>query len=85
MLDKCGIRLDGVFVVYHYDDDVDPFEPVDVTEEAIEYAAVVEANVDRLLAVKSSPSEIMSPCGTHCDEPHECWYKEYCRGLCENG
>lgn len=85
VLDKCGIRLDGVFVVYHYDDDVDPFEPVDVTEEAIEYAAVVEANVDRLLAVKSSPSEIMSPCGTHCDEPHECWYKEYCRGLCKNG
>ena len=36
VLDKCGVLLDGVYVVYHYDDDVDPFEPVDVTEEAIE-------------------------------------------------
>ena len=81
VLDKCGIQLDGVYVVYHYDDDVDPFEPVDVTEEAIEYAAVIEENVDRLLAVKNSVLEIEVSCGEHCDDPHECWYKNYCRGL----
>ena len=54
---------------------------MDVTEEAIEYAAVVEANTDRLLAVKNSVAEIMTPCGEQCDEPHECWYKEYCHAV----
>lgn len=81
VLDKCGVQLDGVYVVYHYNDELDPFEPVDVTEEAIEYAAVVEENVERLLAVKSAQEEIMTPCGEQCDEPHECWYKEYCHAV----
>ena len=75
------MQLGGVYVVYHYDDELDPFVPVDVTEEAIEYAAVVEENVERLLAVKSAQEEIMTPCGEQCDEPHECWYKEYCHAV----
>ena len=84
VLDKCGIQLDGVYIVYHYDDELDPFEPVDVTEEAIEYAAVIEANVDRLLAVKNAATEIMTPCGEHCGEPYECWYKDYCFSVSKN-
>lgn len=78
VLDKCGIQLDGVFVVYHYDDEADPFEPVDVTEEAIEYAKVVEENVERLLAVKNAKDEVMIPCGEQCSSPYECWYYAYC-------
>ena len=84
VLDKCGIQLDGVYVVYHYDDDLDPFEPVDVTEEAIEYAKVIEDNIDRLMAVKDSKEEIMTPCGEQCSEPYGCWYYGYCHSLeCE--
>ncbi len=83
VLDKCGIQLDGVYVVYHYDDEVDPFEPVDVTEEAIEFARVIDENVDRLLAVKDAREEIMVPCGEQCTAPYECWYRDYCRGLAE--
>ncbi len=81
ILDKCGVQLDGVFVVYHYDDEVDPYEPVDVTEEAIEYAHVIEENLDRLVAVKESKEEIMIPCGEQCSEPYACWYCDYCRNL----
>ena len=84
VLDKCGVQLDGVFVVYHYDDEYDPFEPVDVTQEAIDYAQMIESNLDRLLQVKESKEEIMIPCGEQCDEPYECWYKYYCRGLRNN-
>ena len=84
VLDKCGVQLDGVFVVYHYDDEYDPFEPVDVTQETIDYAQVIESNLDRLLQVKESKEEIMFPCGEQCDEPYGCWYKDYCRGLRNN-
>ena len=84
VLDKCGVQLDGVFVVYHYDDEYDPFEPVDVTQEAIDYAQVIESNLDRLLQVKESKEEIMIPCGEQCDEPYGCWYKDYCSGLWNN-
>lgn len=82
VLDKCGVQLDGVFVVYHYDDEYDPFEPVDVTEEAIEFATVVDANADRLLAVKSSKTEINAVPGAQCENPYECWYREYCDSVC---
>ncbi len=83
VLDKCGVQLDGVFVVYHYDDETDPFEPVDVTDEAIAFVRVIEDNLDRLLEAKNSKTEIMTPCGDQCSSPYECWYREYCLRLSE--
>ncbi len=83
VLDKCGVQLDGVYVVYHYDDEVDPFEPVDVTEEAIAFARVIEDNLPRLLEVKDSREEIMLPCGEQCFHPYECWYHDYCMRIAE--
>ena len=81
VLGKCGIRLDGVFVVYHYDDEDDPFEPVDVTEEAEAFGKTVEENLERLLKIKGAKEEIEVPRGEHCEKPHECWYQDYCRML----
>ena len=82
VLDKCGIQLDGVFVVYHYDDDADPFEPVDVTDEAVEFKHVVDENIYRLNELKASKGEIMRDMGLQCSEPYECWYRDYCEKLC---
>ena len=81
VLDKCGIVLDGVFVVYHYDDEADPFEAVDVTDEAIEFAHIVDENIGRLHDVKASEEEIMTPMGEQCSSPYECWYCAYCTGI----
>lgn len=81
VVDKCGVQLDGVFVVYHYDDEYDPFEPVDVTEETVEFAQVVDESIDRLKAAKNSVSEIEAECGEQCTCPYECWYREYCESL----
>ena len=78
VLDKCGIQLDGVYVVYHYDDEIDPFEPVDVTDETIDFAKVVDDNIYRLNDIKASKQEIMVTPGEQCDSPYECWYKDYC-------
>lgn len=80
VLDKCGVTLDGVYVVYHYDDETDPFEPVDVTEEAIDFAAVIEENLPRLLEAKNSKTEVTVPCGEQCFHPYACWYYDYCSG-----
>ena len=81
VLDKCGVVLDGVFVVYHYDDEDDPFEPVDITDFAVEYAHVIDDNIERLHAVKSSPTEVNAKTGCQCSEPYECWYRAYCDSL----
>ncbi len=83
VLDKCGIELDGVFVVYHYDDEDDPFEPVDVTEEAIEFAHTVDENIYRLDELKKSKAEVMAEMGERCSAPYECWYCDYCNKLRE--
>ncbi len=81
VLDQCGVVLDGIYVVYHYEDELDPFEPVDITEEAIEYARIVGENVYRLQDVKNSREEIMAECGEQCSSPYECWYRDYCESL----
>ena len=81
VLDRCGIQLDGVYVVYHYDDETDPFEPVDVTEEAIAYAQVIEENAPRLSEMKQSKAEIPAVMGEQCNHPYECWYQDYCEKL----
>lgn len=78
VLDRCGVALDGVYVVYHYDDETDPFEPVDITDEASDYAAVVDENIERLIAVKSSKIEVEAEPGEQCFYPYGCWYHEYC-------
>ena len=83
VLGKCGVILDGVFVVYHYDDEFDPFEPVDVTDEAQQFARIVDENIDRLHEVKNSKEEIMQPMGEQCSDPYECWYCDYCRTIQE--
>ncbi len=83
VLDQCGVQLDGVYVVYHYDDETDPFEPVDVTQEAVEFAEIIEENLPRLLEAKDAREEIMVPCGDQCLRPYECWYQEYCRKLAQ--
>lgn len=81
VLDQCGVQLDGVYVVYHYDDEVDPFEPVDVTDEAIEYVKVIDDNAPRLMNIKNAKEEIMISCGDQCTSPYECWYYDYCMSL----
>lgn len=78
VLAKCGIKLDAVYIVYHYDNKKDPFKPVDVTEEAIEYAKVVSENVQRLKAVKEEKFEIDVPMESKFSSPYVCWYCNYC-------
>ena len=78
ILDQCGVTLDGVFVVYHYDDETDPFEPEDVTEEAVALIPFIEEKVPELRALLREKEEPLMEPGDHCETPHECQFKQYC-------
>ena len=65
-------------IVYHGEDENNPFEIQDVTSEANAYAPIVEANIDRLAAVKVQEAEVCCSCGDQCREPYECWYFGHC-------
>ena len=87
VLEKCGLKPEKVFIVYHGANEEDPYVPVDVTEEAGKYSAVVEANIDRLNVVKFSKFEICMEPGEQCSDPYECWYWNVCHKdeLAESG
>lgn len=82
ILDQCGVTLDGVYVVYHYDDEVDPFEPVDVTEEAIALIPFIEEKVPEIRALLRSGEEPAVTPGEQCEEPYLCQFKRYCARRC---
>lgn len=78
VLEKCGIPLTKVFIVYNNGDEEDPFEPVDVTEEAFRFSEVVDANIERLSAVREQRTEVLTEPGKQCCDPYECWYRHVC-------
>ena len=78
VIDKCGIPLEKIFIVYHGEDENDPFVPVDVTEEARAFSKVVDENLERLTAVRNSRAEICMDPGEQCSDPYECWYWDVC-------
>lgn len=78
VLTKCGIPLEKVFIVYHGEDEEDPFVPQDVTDDVKAYAKIVEANLERLNAVKDSRAEVCMDPGDQCSVPYQCWYWDVC-------
>ena len=78
VLEKCGCKPEKVFIVYNNGDEYDPFEPVDVTDQARAFAKAVEENIERL---RSLSEEKFMPCiktGAQCDFPYQCWYYGTC-------
>lgn len=78
ILRHCGLNLLRINIVYHGEDENNPFEIQDITTEANAYAPIVEANIDRLAAVKVQKAEVCCSCGDQCREPYECWYFGHC-------
>ena len=78
VIDRCGISLEKIFIVYHGEDERDPFVPVDVTEEARAFAKVVDENLERLTQVRNSRAEVRTEPGEQCSDPYECWYWDVC-------
>lgn len=83
VLEKCGVNLVGVNIIFNNGDEDCPFEEVDVWDETAEYARIVEENIDRLSEIRNISSEIMTEPGEQCTTPHECWYRRHCGCLPE--
>lgn len=78
ILEKAGTKPQKVFIVYHGDDEENPFVPVEITEQALAFSEIVASNLDRLDAVKMQCAEVYAEPGEQCDNPYECWYKHVC-------
>lgn len=78
ILEKCGINLLKVFIVYHGEDETYPFVPQDVSQETKAYADVVDANLDRLNRMKEMLQEPCIDPGEQCGTPYRCWYCAHC-------
>lgn len=79
IITRCGINLEKVYVVYHGDDENDPFVPFDITEYAIQYESVVDNNLERLNLIKDLRAEPAIAPGEQCSKPYECWYCSHCK------
>lgn len=78
IMEKAGLKPVRIFIVYHGEDEFNPFVPVDVTEEARAYSEVVEKNIDWLDVIKMQQDEVLTEPGSQCEEPYECWYRHVC-------
>ena len=81
ILKKCGVKVVSCHVVYHGEDENNPFVIETVTKQAVAYANEVNDNIWRLGKIKKQPEEIILPMGEQCSCPYECWYLDYCKKL----
>ncbi|MBO4940518.1 MAG: hypothetical protein J6D30_05840 [Clostridia bacterium] len=81
---KSGVRIQRMYIVYRNADakeNESPFLIQDVTEEADAFARTVGDHIFRLGRIKAQRYEVEQEMGPQCDEPYECWYKDYCKSL----
>lgn len=58
-----------------------PFVINDVSKNAKSYSYEADDNLWRLARIKKQNEELMIQMGKQCNEPYECWYKQYCESL----
>lgn len=78
ILIHCGIRLKKCCIVYHGEDEANPYVIEDVSEKAKAFSETVNDNIWRLGKIKFQKEEVMQEPGSQCKEPYECWYYDYC-------
>lgn len=81
ILQKCGLKIIGCYVVYHGEDESNPFVIEDVSQQAKTFAFEVDDNIWRLGKLKKQADEPIIEMGEQCQCPYECWYIQYCKKL----
>ena len=80
IISRCGVRIEGVYIVIHGPDEENPFVPVDVTDRAKGYAPWVNEHIWGLNRMQKEREEVQVEVGEQCTCPYECWYYGYCHG-----
>lgn len=78
ILIRCGVRLKKCCIVYHGEDEANPYVIEYVSEKAKAFSETVNDNIWRLGKIKFQKEEVMQEPGSQCKEPYECWYYDYC-------
>ncbi|MBQ6383055.1 MAG: hypothetical protein IJJ42_05615 [Clostridia bacterium] len=80
IITRSGLKINRIFIVIHGPDESDPFQPVDVTEQAKKYYTWVNENIWNLNRMQKQREEVPADPGPQCEEPYPCWYYDYCHG-----
>ncbi len=75
---KCGLKIKACYIVYHGEDESDPYVIEDVTSRAKSYSYEVDDNIWRLGKIKFQKEEVFIEPSEHCEKPYRCWYWDYC-------
>lgn len=78
LVTRCGVKITKCFIIYHGEDEENPFVIEEVTNRVREYYKWIDENIWRLGKIKFQKEEIERPMGEHCCTPYECWYIGYC-------
>ena len=81
IMNRCGVRIERIFIVTHGPDGENPFVPVEITEQAKAYAPWVNEHIWDLNRMQKEKDEVAAEPGEQCTAPYECWYRDYCLGL----
>ncbi len=76
---RCGVKITKCFIVYHGENEEQPFVIEEVTAKAKAYYNEISENIWRLAKIKKQDEEPDIKPGEQCDCPYECWYWKYCR------
>ena len=76
---RSGVKIKRCFIVYHGEDENNPYVVEEVTAKAKEYSRWVDENIWRLAKIKKQEEEPTIQLGEQCNCPYECWYIEYCK------
>ena len=80
IMNRCGVRIERIFLVLHGPDEENPFLPVEITEEAKACAVWVNEHIWDLNRIRKQPEEVAAEPGEQCEHPYPCWYYGYCHG-----
>ena len=75
---RCGVKITKCYIIYHGEDESNPYKIEEVTAKAKEYSKLVDENIWRLAKLKKQDEEPQVEVGEHCGKPYECWYCTYC-------
>ena len=80
IISRCGVKIGKIYIVIHGEDEVNPFVPIEITEQAKGLYSWINDNIWELNRLQKGVEELDTPPGEQCSNPYECWYYAYCHG-----
>lgn len=69
------LHITKASIIFHPQE---PYVIQDVTEQVEQLQPWVEGNLPRLMAIREQKEEPCSTMGHQCQQPYDCWYRDYC-------